>query len=226
MRALLFLSVLSFPGLVALCSYTRNPRRDVPQWLVVTAADMDRCTLHVQFWLGAAVFIALVLAAMMAFERDHVRAIGSLAAGTWVALTVVFMMPDVMLGARYWKPSWALDPMPYSTDFDYAAYIGQLLPQLVAPLAWAASAAVPAAAGMAVLLWARERRRRRNRLLRLLGGSSVCPGKALAYQRALATYASNGCQIDVTDSRAVHIYGPKGMSEEPFRDLNRRAWRQ
>lgn len=225
MRAVLFAGVLSFQGLGVLGGYLRGPRHDVPQWLVVTAADMGRCTLYVQIGLGATVFIALTFAAVMALERDRIRAASTLITGTWAAFTVVFTTPDVMLGSRYWAPSWALDPMPYSTDFDYATYMGQLLPQLAAPLVWAAGAAVPVAAGAAVLFWVRGRCRRRSRLRKIFGGG-VCPGKALAYRRALPTYASNGCRVDGTDSVAMLVYGPEGMSEEQFRDVDRHAWRQ
>lgn len=154
---------VSVQGLLALVSYMSGPPRGVPpQWLIVTASDMDGCTLIVQNLLMAVVSVALVAATFIALDGDLLRAATALGMGFWGAFTAVFTLPEVLLGTRYWLPPGALDPMPESTDFDYAAYMRQLLPQLDVPLAWALGIAVPLCLCVAATFWTCNRRRRRT----------------------------------------------------------------
>lgn len=269
---------VSVQSLIALASYMGGPPRGVPpQWLVVTAADMDGCTLIVQNLLMAVVSVALVAATFLALDGDLLRAAIALAMGIWGAFTAVFTVPEVLLGTRYWIPPGALDPMPESTDFDYAAYVRQLLPQLDVPLAWALGIAVPLCLCVAATFWTCNRRRRRTTapaaddvshehstidptlaispqfewaktkaLVPAALPASVrvaapprCPApdspipayllypsddKARAFRNALTFYALRGCHVVQPSSRAIFVYGPKGMTDEEFRALHRRAW--
>lgn len=263
---------LSIQGLWTLSLYMSSPDRDVPQWLMVTAADMDRCTLIIQIMVLAVVFVALVGATVAALEGDRIQAVITLPVGLWVVFTAVFTSPEFILGTRYWRPPGALDSLPYSTDFDYATYLRQLLPQLGAPLAWAVGAAVPVCLGAVAISWAGDRYRRSSAAMVVDSGarrdsgnagpaldirpeltrsttkapvlddlpaavSAAAPSapppayllypsdeKARAFQEALMVYRSRGCQVVTHESGAIFIYGPKGMPEDEFQALHRRAW--
>lgn len=149
----MMLGALAVQIIYALTCHAASPPRDVPQWLTVSDAQLEQCTLVIQIGVTACIFVGIVLAIFHSLTHDMTSAIATLLTGTWAALSLIFTWPELMLGYRGAPPPPGMGtPMPFATDFDYTAYLTQLLPQLAAPTAWATAAALTAAGAYALML--------------------------------------------------------------------------
>lgn len=137
------LLVLQVVGVVA--DLARSPRRDVPEWLHVTDADITRGTHEIQVMLVMSILVLGTQAVVLALRRCFLRAVAGLALLAWWTATVIFTAPALLLGTRYAQPplNWpgSADPIPVSTDFDYATYLPRLLDAVIAPGLWSLLAA-------------------------------------------------------------------------------------
>ncbi|MDO3014598.1 hypothetical protein P5V34_11430 [Mycobacteroides abscessus subsp. abscessus] len=140
------LALLGAPFALAGIQLINTPARDVPAWLHVTGTDLARTSAYTTgltaFMIvlcGASVVIASLL-------RRYIEAVVLLFMLVWAPAATVFVVPVVLLASRGEYPpagyTGSADPIPMSTDFNYRAYLPDLLSSLVTPALWALAAAV------------------------------------------------------------------------------------
>ena len=139
------LALLAIPFALAGMQLLQTPTRDVPAWRHITGAELAQTTAYttsltalVIVLFGAGVVIASLL-------RHYDAAVVTLLMLVWTPAAIVFTLPVTLLASRAEYPpagyAGSLDPIPVSTDFNYRAYLPDLLSALVTPALWALAAA-------------------------------------------------------------------------------------
>lgn len=130
------------PTAIVLAELSRPPRRDVPGWLHVTATDLTQLTFEIQAALVGMILVLGAHAVLLAKQHAIAHAAKALSIGVYLVTCTLFLSPPILAGTHS-LPTFDGDPIPYSTDFDYNAYLPDLLPAVVAPAVWALAAAIP-----------------------------------------------------------------------------------
>lgn len=202
------LGALAVQIIYALTCHAASPPRDVPQWLTVSDAQLEQCTLVIQIGIAACIFLSIVLAIFHSLAHDITSAGATLLTGTWAALSLIFTWPELMLGYRGAPPPPGMGtPMPFATDFDYSAYLAQLLPQLAAPAAWATTAALTAAGAYALILAV-------HRIWVRTHANKITEGKT-AQIKAGATHFRQAAFVAVIRSDPIDLHN--NVTQEPER---------
>lgn len=147
------------PTAIVLAELSRPPQRDVPSWLHVTATDLTQLTFQIQAALVGMILVLGAQAVLLARQHAIAHAAKALSIGVYLVTCTLFLSPPFLAGTRS-LPTFDGNPVPYSTDFDYNAYLPDLLPAVVAPVLWALAASIPL--GLALSALGRFFRRRRQ----------------------------------------------------------------
>jgi len=151
------LALLAIPFALAGMQLLQTPKRDVPAWRHITGADLARTTSYIT-WFTA--FIIVLCGAGFVFAsllRSYDEAFLMGVMLVCAPAATVFFLPVLFLASRGAYCPGALDPVPVATDFNFRAYLPDLLSALVTPALWALGAAVVLGLILALILAAAVR---------------------------------------------------------------------
>lgn len=160
--ALLGAAALALPAMTAATGLLRSPHPNV-DWLHVSTTDRAACTLEIQVTIATLIVVCGAAIVTMAVLRRLRKAVAALAGVAYAIATAVFAMPMASLGARNAYPPIGAPgspgPIPVRTDFDYRAYLPDLLATITTPALWAATATLPLGLAVAAAVHLNRRRR-------------------------------------------------------------------